>query len=85
MRLAGILFCSKAKKEVSRHPASPAASSYRLLAEPWREAARGPTVVQPQDRVWDVYGQTRVTGEPQWEYPQLSTACLLGFHARDTG
>lgn len=35
-RLAGILFCRRARKEVSRHPTSPAASSHRLPAEPRR-------------------------------------------------
>lgn len=84
-RLAGILFCRKARKEVSRHPTSPAASSHRLPAEPRRGAAGGPTVVQPQDGVWDVCGQIRVTGKPQWEHPQLSTASLLSFHSGDTG
>lgn len=84
-RLAGVLFCSKARKDLCRHLTSSAASSHRLPAEPRREAARGPTVVQPQDGMWDVCGQTRVTGKPQWEHPQLNIASLLGFHSRDSG
>lgn len=42
-----------------------------------QEAASGPTVVQPQDGVKGVCGQTRVTGKPQWEHPQLPPASFV--------
>lgn len=59
--------------------------SHRLPAEPRKEAARGPTLVQPQDCVWDVCGQTRVTGKPQWEHPQADSCLFHRFPCQGHG